>query len=55
MRRAPDPDSVVDPGDRVIGTANGFGADASMTPQMMRTDTNVPTILIVEKAAGMMR
>ncbi|MBA9065667.1 5-(hydroxymethyl)furfural/furfural oxidase [Methylobacterium fujisawaense] len=54
MGRADDPDTVVDPGGRVIGTENLSVADASVMPRLPSANTNVPTLMIAEKIAERM-
>jgi 5-(hydroxymethyl)furfural/furfural oxidase len=46
-----DPMAVVDPGGRLIGAENLFVADASVMPEVSRTNTNLPTIMIAERLA----
>ncbi|MGI4813071.1 MAG: GMC family oxidoreductase [Janthinobacterium lividum] len=46
-----DPEAVVDFAGRVIGTEGLFVADASVMPEITRTNTNIPTIMIAEKLA----
>jgi 5-(hydroxymethyl)furfural/furfural oxidase len=50
-----DPQTVVDPGGRVVGAENLFVADASVMPEVSRTNTNIPTIMIAERVAEMVR
>jgi 5-(hydroxymethyl)furfural/furfural oxidase len=45
----------VDPGGKVVGAENLFIADASVMPEVSRTNTNIPTIMIAERVAEMMR
>ena len=47
--------TVVDPGGRVEGAENLFVADASVMPEVTRTNTNIPTIMIAERIAEMLR
>jgi 5-(hydroxymethyl)furfural/furfural oxidase len=47
--------TVVDPGGRVVGAENLFVADASVMPEVSRTNTNIPTIMIAERVAEMVR
>ena len=49
------PNSVVDPDGRVIGAENLFIADASVMPGVSRTNTNIPTIMIAERIAEIVR
>ncbi|MEJ0019512.1 MAG: GMC family oxidoreductase N-terminal domain-containing protein [Acetobacteraceae bacterium] len=50
-----DPRTVVDPTGKVIGVDNLFIADASVMPEVSRTNTNIPTIMIAERIAEMVR
>jgi 5-(hydroxymethyl)furfural/furfural oxidase len=50
-----DPRTVVDPNGRVVGTENLFIADASVMPEVSRTNTNIPTIMIAERIAESLR
>lgn len=47
-----DPEAVLDPSGRVIGTENLFVADASAMPRLPTANTNIPVIMIAEKIAG---
>jgi 5-(hydroxymethyl)furfural/furfural oxidase len=47
--------TVVDPQGQVVGADNLFIADASVMPEVSRTNTNIPTIMIAERVAEMMR
>jgi 5-(hydroxymethyl)furfural/furfural oxidase len=47
--------TVVDPHGQVIGADNLFIADASVMPEVSRTNTNIPTIMIAERIAEMVR
>ena len=47
--------TVVDPRGRVVGAENLFVADASVMPEVSRTNTNIPTIMIAERVAEMVR
>lgn len=51
MGRADDPLAVVDADGAVIGTRNLYVADASIMPEITRTNTNLPSIMIGEKIA----
>jgi 5-(hydroxymethyl)furfural/furfural oxidase len=53
MGNASDPNCVVDPKGLVIGTANVHVADASIMPEITRTNTNIPTIMIAERMADL--
>jgi 5-(hydroxymethyl)furfural/furfural oxidase len=44
--------AVTDPSGAVIGTENLFVADASLMPEVTRTNTNIPTIMIAEKLSA---
>lgn len=50
-----DPQTVVGPDGRVVGADNLFIADASVMPEVSRTNTNIPTIMIAERIAEMVR
>jgi len=50
-----DPRTVVGPDGRVVGADNLFIADASVMPEISRTNTNIPTIMIAERIAEMVR
>jgi 5-(hydroxymethyl)furfural/furfural oxidase len=50
-----DPMTVVDPQGQVVGADNLFIADASVMPEVSRTNTNIPTIMIAERVAEMVR
>ncbi|MBS0641282.1 MAG: GMC family oxidoreductase N-terminal domain-containing protein [Acetobacteraceae bacterium] len=50
-----DPKAVVDPEGRVIGAENLYIADASVMPEVSRTNTNIPTIMIAERIAERLR
>jgi 5-(hydroxymethyl)furfural/furfural oxidase len=50
-----DPHTVVDPRGQVVGADNLFIADASVMPEVSRTNTNIPTIMIAERIAEMVR
>ena len=50
-----DPNTVVDPSGKLVGTDNLFVADASVMPEVSRTNTNIPTIMIAERVAEMVR
>ncbi|MFG1418934.1 GMC family oxidoreductase N-terminal domain-containing protein [Xanthobacter sp. V0B-10] len=47
-----DPDAVLDPAGRVIGTENVFVADASAMPRLPTANTNIPVIMMAEKIAA---
>jgi 5-(hydroxymethyl)furfural/furfural oxidase len=49
------PQTVVDPGGKVVGARNLFVADASVMPEVSRTNTNIPTIMIAERIAEQVR
>jgi 5-(hydroxymethyl)furfural/furfural oxidase len=44
-----DPNAVVDPNGKVIGSENLYVADASVMPRLPTANTNIPTIMIAEK------
>jgi 5-(hydroxymethyl)furfural/furfural oxidase len=50
-----DPKTVVDPGGKLVGAENVFIADASVMPEVSRTNTNIPTIMIAERVAERVR
>jgi 5-(hydroxymethyl)furfural/furfural oxidase len=50
-----DAQTVVDPGGKVVGAENLFIADASVMPEVSRTNTNIPTIMIAERIAEIVR
>ncbi|MDR7097444.1 choline dehydrogenase-like flavoprotein [Hydrogenophaga laconesensis] len=50
-----DPLAVTAPDSRVIGTQNIFVADASLMPEITRTNTNIPAIMIGEKVADLIK
>ena len=50
-----DPRTVVDPAGKVVGIDNLFVADASVMPEVSRTNTNIPTIMIAERIAEKVR
>ncbi len=47
--------TVVDPTGRVVGMENLFVADASVMPEVSRTNTNIPTIMIAERVSEMIK
>ena len=47
-----DPDAVVDPAGRVIGSENLWVADTSVMPCLPTANTNIPTIMLSEKIAS---
>lgn len=47
-----DPDAVLDPAGRVIGTENLYVADASAMPRLPTANTNIPVIMMAEKIAA---
>ncbi len=51
MGERPDPDAVVDPDGKVIGSENLYIADASVMPRLPTANTNIPTIMIAEKVS----
>ncbi|MCO5091214.1 GMC family oxidoreductase [Bosea sp. (in: a-proteobacteria)] len=55
MGRADDPMSVTDPHGKVFGTENLYVADASIMPEIPRTNLNLPSIMIGERVADLLR
>jgi 5-(hydroxymethyl)furfural/furfural oxidase len=53
--RADAPLAVVDPECRVYGVAGLRVADASVMPSVPSANTNIPTIMIAERAADFIR
>jgi len=51
MGAADDPGAVVDPGCAVMGVDGLYVADASIMPRITRTNPQIPTIMIGERAA----
>jgi 5-(hydroxymethyl)furfural/furfural oxidase len=47
-------ETVVDPGGKVVGLRNLHVADASIMPELPRTNINLPTIMIAERIAAML-
>lgn len=47
-----DPQAVLDPAGRVIGSGNIYVADASVMPRLPTANTNIPVIMIAEKIAA---
>lgn len=50
-----DPDAVVDSHGSVIGTTGLKVIDASIMPNVPRGNTNIPTIMIAEKMADIIK
>jgi 5-(hydroxymethyl)furfural/furfural oxidase len=50
-----DPMAVVDPECRVYGVANLRVADASIMPRIPSANTNLPTLMLAERAADLIR
>ena len=46
---------AVDPSLRVIGLEGLWAADASVMPVVPRANTNIPTLMVAEKAADLIR
>ncbi len=55
MGAAGDPEAVVDPELRVIGVEGLYVADASVMPSIVRANTNIPVVMIAEKAADILK
>lgn len=55
MGAASDPHAVVDPRCAVIGVDGLYVADASVMPRITRTNINLPTIMIAERASDLIR
>jgi 5-(hydroxymethyl)furfural/furfural oxidase len=53
--RADDPMAVVDPECRVYGVGNLRVVDASVMPRIPSANTNLPTLMIAERAAALIR
>ncbi len=47
--------TVLDPTGKLVGADNLFVADASAMPEVSRTNTNIPTIMIAERVAEAIR
>jgi 5-(hydroxymethyl)furfural/furfural oxidase len=45
-------ETVVDAGGKVVGADNLYVADASIMPEITRTNTNIPVIMIAEKISA---
>jgi 5-(hydroxymethyl)furfural/furfural oxidase len=46
---------VVGSSGTVVGTDNLFAADAAVMPVVSRTNTSIPTVMIAERIAEMVR
>lgn len=55
MGPASDPMAVVDPELRVYGIQNLRVIDCSIMPTIVTGNTNIPTVMIAEKAADMIK
>jgi 5-(hydroxymethyl)furfural/furfural oxidase len=53
--RPDDPVAVVDPECRVYGIANLHVLDASIMPRIPSANTNLPTLMLAERAADLVR
>ena len=51
---ASDPDAVVDPHCRVRGVAGLYVVDASVMPFIVRGNTNIPTMMVAERASDLL-
>ena len=48
------PRTVCDPSSEIVGLANAWVADASLMPELTRTDINLPAIVIAARIAAML-
>ncbi|WP_371348011.1 GMC family oxidoreductase [Ancylobacter sp. IITR112] len=55
MGRAEDPQAVTSPNGAVIGVDGLYVADASLMPSIPRANTNMPTLMIAERIAALLR
>ena len=55
MGAADDPAAVTDPSARVYGVEGLRVCDTSIMPCVPRANTNIPTIMIAEKASDMIK
>jgi len=55
MGNPADPITVTDARGRVKGVANLYVADASIMPELPRTNINLPTIMIAERVAELLK
>jgi len=55
MGRSDDPAAVVDPHGRVHGVGNLYVADASVMPRLPAANTNLPTTMVAERIATLIR
>jgi 5-(hydroxymethyl)furfural/furfural oxidase len=53
--RADDPMAVVDAECRVYGVSNLRVVDASIMPKLPSANTNLPTLMVAERAADLIR
>ena len=54
MGNPDEPLTVCDPTGRIVGVANAWIADASVMPELPRTNINLPSIVIAERIAAML-
>jgi 5-(hydroxymethyl)furfural/furfural oxidase len=54
MGRATDPETVVDPNGKLVGTRNLYVADASVFPDIPTYNINIPTVMVAERIADLL-